>query len=217
MRELLAHGAEEVVRLSGTQSGRSEESLLVALASLNGTPCVTVGQDRSVAVPHRHLGPAALRSAQRGMRLAEQLRLPLVCVIDTPGADLSVAAEEGGLGAEIARCLAELVSLTTPSVSVLLGEGTGGGALALLPAQRVVAAANAWLAPLSPEGASAILHRTADRAPEMARRQRIRAADLLADGIVHVVVPEEPPAHEDPAGFSRRIAAECARQLATQS
>src|SRR3712207_9255745 len=90
------------------------------------------------------------------MRLAAELRLPLVTLIDTPGAALSKEAEEGGLAGEIARCLHDLVVLRAPTLSVLLGQGTGGGALALVPADRVLAAANGWLGPLPPEGASAI-------------------------------------------------------------
>lgn len=151
------------------------------------------------------------------MRLAQEPGLPLVCVIDTPGADLSTGAEEGGLAGEIARCLAQMVQLTVPTVSVLLGQGTGGGALALLPTRRVIAAGNAWLSPLSSEGASVIMHGSPDLAAPVARRQRVRAIDLLADGTVHAVVAEQVPAHEDPAGFVRRIAHECVRQIQAQS
>ncbi|WP_169945734.1 carboxyl transferase domain-containing protein [Microbispora sp. H11081] len=216
VRELLRHAADDVLPLHGTQSGETDDALLLALTSFSGTSCVLVGQDRRTQSQHRPLGPAALRGARRGMRLAQELRLPLICVIDTPGADLSAAAEEGALAGEIARCLAEMVELTVPTVSVLLGEGTGGGALALLPSRRVIAAANAWLSPLPPEGASAILHGGPDLAPQVARRQRVRAADLLADGVVHAVVPEPVPAHADPAGFARRVAAECLRQIESQ-
>ena len=85
-------------------------------------------------------------------------------VIDTPGAALSAEAEEGGLAGEIARCLADLVTLDAPTLCLMLGEGNGGGALALLPADRVIAAQHAWLSPLPPEGASAIVHRDVDHA-----------------------------------------------------
>ena len=94
-------------------------------------------------------------------------------MIDTPGAEISPAAEEGGLAREIAECLAAMSALRVPSLSLLLGEGSGGGALALLPADRVVAAEHAWLAPIQPEGASAILHRTTGRARELAAAQAI--------------------------------------------
>src|SRR5918998_6349506 len=93
-------------------------------------------------------GRGALREARRGMRLAAELHLPLLTLIDTPGAALSTEAEEGGLAGEIARCLQDLVMLRAPTLAVLLGQGTGGGALALVPADRVLAAANGWLGPL---------------------------------------------------------------------
>lgn len=154
-----------------------------------------------------------MRQAQRGMRLADSLRLPLVAVIDTPGADLSREAEEGALAGEIARCIAAMTTLTVPSVSVLLGQGCGGAALALLPADRVVAAEHAWLSALPLEGASAIVHRDTDHAPDMAARQHIGTPDLLAEGIVHRVVPEPSDVHRDAAAFARAIAAACAEQL----
>ncbi|PJJ54382.1 acetyl-CoA carboxylase carboxyl transferase subunit beta [Mumia flava] len=216
VRELLRYAAADVVPLDGTPAGGPESAVLTALVDLGGTSCVLVGQDRKAEALGRPLDPAALRRAGRAMELAEELRLPLVCVIDTAGADLSVASEEGGLAGEIAACLARMVALSVPSVSVLLGEGCGGGALALLPAGRVVAGEYAWLSPLPPEGASAILYRTTDRAAEMARRHQIRAVDLAATGIVDAVVPEQPAAHEDPAAYCRAIAAAVVAQLAAQ-
>jgi acetyl-CoA carboxylase alpha subunit len=91
---------------------------------------------------------------------------------------------------EIARCLLTLISLPVPTISVLLGQGTGGAALALLPADRVLAAQHAWLAPLAPEGASVIVHKDTAHAPELTARQGIRAADLAADGVVDRIVAE---------------------------
>ena len=132
--------------------------------------------------------------------------LPLVTVVDTPGAALSKEAEEGGLAGEIARCLAELVTLAAPTLCVLLGQGTGGGALALLPTDRVLCAEHAWLSPLPPEGASAIIHRTVEKAPEMAAAQGVRSRDLLAAGIVDRIVAERPDAADEPEAFLRRLA-----------
>ncbi|GAA1706898.1 carboxyl transferase domain-containing protein [Kribbella yunnanensis] len=215
-RELLAHVASDVVPLHGTQAGEADSGLLTVVASIRGISCLVIAQDRRAQALKGPLGPASLRAARRGMQLAEQLRLPLVSLIDTPGADLSAEAEEGALAPEIARCLADMVQLSVPTVAVLMGEGCGGGALALLPARRVVAARNAWLSPLPPEGASAILYGTADRAAEMARRQRVRADDLAEIGIVHAVVDESSPAHLDPERFLDALADEVIRQFAWQ-
>ena len=205
VRRLLRVAASDVVPLSGTAQGELDPGLLLALARFGGAPCVVLGQDRrgqSVSAP---LGPAALREARRGMHLARELRLPLVTVIDTPGAALSQAAEQGGLAGEIARCLAELVTLAAPTLSVLLGQGSGGGALALMPADRVIAAQHAWLSPLPPEGASAIVHRDLDHAAQMADEQGVRSLDLLADGIVDRIVAERPDAADEPEAFCARL------------
>ena len=204
VRELLRYAADDVIPLNGTGFGESDKGVMLALASFGGRPCVLVGQDRRYQVSES-MGPAALREARRGMRMATELGLPLVTVIDTPGADLSPNAEEGALAGEIARCIADMTSLTVPSVSVLLGEGTGGGALALLPARRVIAAGNAWLSPLPPEGASAIVFKDTDHAPLLAARQRVGARQMLEDGLVDVIVAESPAAHEDPEAFAAAI------------
>ncbi|MFH8368133.1 carboxyl transferase domain-containing protein [Streptomyces sp. NPDC018031] len=199
VRDLLRAAAEDVTPLSGTGAGEHDPGLLLALARVGGTPCVVLGHDRHPADgPGQALGPAGLRTARRGMRIAAELGLPLLTVVDTAGAALSREAEEGGLAGEIARCLADMVALPAPTLCLLLGQGAGGAALALLPADRVLAARHAWLSPLPPEGASAILYRTTARAYEIAGRQGVRSADLAAHGIVDRIIEEdEPPGAAD--------------------
>ncbi len=214
VRRFLKYAATDVVPLNGTGQGEAEAGLLLALVRFGDTPCVLLAQDRRGQTETHPLGPAALREARRGMRLAAELHLPLVTLIDTPGAALSVEAEEGGLAGEIARSLADLVTLRAPTLSLMLGQGTGGGALALLPADRVVAAQHAWLSPLPPEGASAIVHRDTDHAAEMARAQRVRSLDLQAEGIVDVIVPELPDAADEPEEFCRRVGEVLRHELA---
>ncbi|MFI7669836.1 carboxyl transferase domain-containing protein [Nocardia sp. NPDC049526] len=212
IRDLLRHVTQRVP-LSGTGQGESDRTMVHALARFRGQPCIVFGHDRAGQQGEHTMGPAALREARRSMALAQELRLPLVLVIDTVGAALSKEAEERGLAPEIARCIADLVTLDTPTVSVLLGQGTGGGALALLPADRVLAATHGWLAPLPPEGASAIVYRDTDHAPELADAQGIRATDLLADGVVDRIVPEFPDAADEPVDFARRMVAAIAEEL----
>jgi acetyl-CoA carboxylase carboxyl transferase subunit beta len=213
VRELLRYGAADVTPLSGTGQGEAGRGLTLALARFGGAPCVLVGQDRHSQRAGHPLGPDGLRVARRGMGLAAELGLPLVTVVDTPGAVLSAEAEEGGLAGEIARCLADLMTLAAPTLCLLMGEGTGGAALALLPADRVLAARHGWLAPLPPEGASVIVHRTPSRAAEMAASQGVRSADLLRDGLVDAVVDERPDAADEPEEFCRRAAAAIEREL----
>lgn len=206
---LLRHGTTERVLLSGTGLGEAATTML-ALARFGGQPAVVLGQQRVVG---GLVGPAALQEARRGMALAAGLKLPLVLIIDTAGPALSAEAEQGGLAGEIAGCLADLVTLDTPTVSVLLGQGSGGPALAMVPADRVLAALHGWLAPLPPEGASAIVYRDVDHAPELAATQGIRSADLLRNGIVDAIVPEHPDAAEEPETFTRRLSDTIAVEL----
>ncbi len=204
---LLRHGATEKVLLSGTGQGHAT---LLALVRFCGQPAVVLGQKRTAST----VGPEALREARRGMALAAGLRLPLVLVIDTAGPALTAEAEQEGLAGEIALCLADLVTLQTPTVSVLLGQGSGGPALAMVPADRVLAALHGWLAPLPPEGASAIVYRDTLHAAELAAAQGIRSADLLASGIVDAIVPERPDAADEPIDFAKRLSNAIAGQLA---
>ncbi len=214
VRGLLRHAASDVVPLNGTGQGEADPGLLIALARFGNAPCVFLGQDRRGQTTDHPMGPGALREARRGMRLASELGLPLVTVIDTQGAALSADAENGGLAGEIARSLADLVTLKAPTLCLMLGEGNGGGALAFLPADRVVAAQHAWLSPLPPEGASAIVYRDLDHAPEMAAAQKVRALDLYRSGIVDRIVAEKPDAADEPEAFCRRVGAVLEHELA---
>jgi acetyl-CoA carboxylase beta subunit len=211
VRDLLRHGATGTLRLRGTDEGEFDDTVLLALTRIDGQPCVLVGQDRTRQTADQAMGPGALREARRAMSLAEELRLPLVTVIDTPGAELSQRAEEGAIAGEIARCIGTLTSMTVPTLSVLLGQGCGGGALALLPADTVIAAEHAWLSPLPPEGASVIVHGDPGHAPEMAEAQLVGAAELLAGGTVQRVIPEVDG--ESPQDLAVAIAAEIGAQL----
>lgn len=211
VREVLRYGSDATLRLQGTEKGERDSAMIVAMARIDGQPCIVIGQDRTTQTRFKPMGPAALREARRGMRLANELRLPLVSFIDTPGAELSPEAEQGAIAGEIARCISWMSTMRVPTVSVILGQGCGGGALALLPADVVIAAENAWLSPLPPEGASAIVHGDLDHAAEMAEAQRVSAIDLYENGTVHHIVAE--PEGDTPELLARAIAAEVGSQL----
>lgn len=216
VRELLV-AAADVTELFGTGEGEHSDAVVLALAKFDSQPCLLIGQDRAAQAAGSGLTPAALRTARRGIRIASELGLPIVTVIDTVGAELSVAAEQSALAGEIARCLAELTTVAVPTVSVLLGMGCGGGALAFLPADRVLAAHRAWLSPLPLEGASVIRYRTPDRAPQLAREQQVGAASLAAHGIVDCVIAENLDAADEPTEFMARLVAMLGRELAVLS
>ena len=189
--ELLAACSAELVHIRGDGSGGEDDpACIAALARIAGKPCVVVAQDRSVGASGARLGAPGYRKAQRAMRIAAELGLPLVTVVDTPGVEQSRTAEEGGLSAEIARCLYQMTGQPTPTLSVLLGEGAGGGALALFPADRVICAEHAWLLPIAPEGASAIVYRSVDQAAKLAGAQGGASWDLKRFGLVDTIVSE---------------------------
>ncbi|WP_061962739.1 carboxyl transferase domain-containing protein [Demequina aurantiaca] len=187
-RALIHHASTTYIPLSGTGRGDADPTVSLGLALVGGQGVAVLAQDKVAQTGTTRLGPGALRVVTRGIALAEELSLPLVTIIDTPGAALTPDAEEGGLAGQISRTLTGLVRAHVPVVCVLWGQGTGGAALAMLPADRVLAADHSWLAPLPPEGASALRYRTTDRAAEVARDQRVAAWHLHEDGIVDEVV-----------------------------
>jgi acyl-CoA carboxylase subunit beta len=206
--------ASDVTELRGDRAGHPDDpACLAALARVCDRPAVIVAQRRRPDGTPGAMNAAGYRKARRAMALAEELRLPLVTIVDTPGAELSAQAEHGGLAGEIAGCLADMAALPTPTLAVLLGEGGSGGALALLAADRVIAAEHASLAVISPEGASAILYRDTDHAPELAATQGGASWELHAHGIADAIVPEPEPAHEQPEAFLRHLEAALSAEL----
>ncbi|QDZ42192.1 carboxyl transferase domain-containing protein [Corynebacterium sp. sy039] len=189
---LAALGDDNIIALSGTESGLTSPAIRVLLSRIDDQCVVIIAQDRHAQPPHAHteLDSAALQCARRGIALAKQLNLPIITVVDTPGAELSASAEESGIARCIAATLGDLVSADVPTISLILGQGCGGGALALLPADRTLSMSNGWLSPLPPEGASAIVYRDSTHAPEMMDEQHVVAQALYKHGIVDEIIPE---------------------------
>jgi acetyl-CoA carboxylase carboxyl transferase beta subunit len=213
---VLAALAGDVTELRGDRAGHPDDpACLAALARVCGQSALVVGQRRRADGAPGAMNAAGYRKARRAMMLAAELRLPLVTIVDTPGAELSAAAEHGGLAGEIAGCLAEIAALPVPTLALLLGEGGSGGALALLAADRVLCAEHASLGVLAPEGASAILYRDLGHAAELAATQGGASWRLAAAGIADVVVPEPRPAHEALDAFVVRLGAIVAGELVT--
>ncbi|MGW5521123.1 carboxyl transferase domain-containing protein [Gordonia sp. NPDC003950] len=167
--------------------------IMLALSRFGVRTAVVVGQDADRQRTGEFIGPEHLRMVRRGLALARDLRIAVVTVIDTPGAQLSASAEEGGIAGEIARCTAELIALPAPTVSVLLGQGGGGAALSLFPADRRIATVDSWLSPLPPEGASLIVHRDIEHAAEMAAQQHVLSVDLARRSVIDTIVDAPSP------------------------
>ncbi|NES13049.1 MULTISPECIES: acetyl-CoA carboxylase carboxyltransferase subunit alpha [unclassified Micromonospora] len=194
------------VELHGDRLGADCPAVVGGLARLDGRPVMVIGHQKghtTAELVARNFGmasPAGHRKALRLMRLAARLGLPVVTLVDTPGADPGIGAEQQGQAAAIAENILALTVLPTPVIAVVTGEGGSGGALALAVADRVLMLEHAVYSVISPEGCAAILWPDSSAAPQAARALRLTAADLCRLGVVDEVVPEpRPAAHGDPA------------------
>ena len=184
------------IELHGDRVFGDDPALIAGLGDIGGIPCVILAQERGRSDEeraHRNGGqmhPEGYRKAARLMRLGAVLGLPIVSLIDTPGAALDYASEERGLASSISTCLANLSVAPVPVVSAIIGEGGSGGALALGVADRILMQENAIYSVIAPEGAAAILYRSAAHAHEVAGALKLTAYDCQQLGVVDVLVPE---------------------------
>lgn len=196
--EYIAQMTTGFVELHGDRQGGDDPAMVGGLAEMDGITVMLIGHERGStpelqAVHHRGMaGPDGYRKALRLMRLAAKFRIPVVTLIDTPGADPSYESEHRGIAQALANNLAQMAVLPTPIVSVIIGEGGSGGALALGVADRVLMLEHAIYSVISPEGAAAILYRDAGKAESLSGALKITAHDLLRLGVIDAVVPEPP-------------------------
>ncbi len=193
------------VELHGDRSSGDDPAVVAGLAELDGQTVFVVAQERGRTPEEQQLRrrgmamPEGFRKASRVMQLARKFSVPLVTLVDTPGAHPGPESEQRGIAIAIADCLSTAIALPVPTVAVVIGEGGSGGALALATADRVLMLEHAVYSVISPEGAAAILYRNAGRAPEVAEALRLTSADLVRLGVADRIVPEPPGgAHADP-------------------
>ncbi len=203
-RELLHLVFDDVVELHGDRVGQDDDSVVAAIARLAGRVVVVVAQERRSANGGRTRA-SGYRKAQRAFTLAERFSLPLITLVDTPGAATDAHAEASGITAAVAESLARLGRLRTQVVNVVVGEGGSGGALALSMGDRLLMLENAIFSVIGPEAASTILYRDADHARELAARLKLTAADLLRLRIVDRVLTEQPAGHEAPDAMAAML------------
>jgi acetyl-CoA carboxylase alpha subunit/acetyl-CoA carboxylase beta subunit len=170
-----------------------DPAIRAGLASLGGARLVVIAMDRHARAGGAQLGPGAYRTAQRAIALAGRLGLPLLTLIDTPGAQPGPDAEAADIGGEIARTLRAMSEVPVVSVAFCVGEGGSGGAMALAHADRLLLLSDAVFPVIAPEAAAVILDRDAARAPELARTLGIRAQDLRRLGLADALVDARPP------------------------
>ncbi|HEV3097439.1 MAG TPA: 50S ribosomal protein L32 [Candidatus Dormibacteraeota bacterium] len=194
----LAHAVfSEIFELHGDRQGDDDDSVMAAIGRLGVRSVVIVAQDRH-SLSLGRTRASGYRKAQRAYTLAERFRLPLITLVDTPGAATDAEAEAAGITGAIAESLARLARLRTPVVNVVVGEGGSGGALALSVGDRLLMQENAIFSVIGPEAASAILYHDAEHAQELATRLKLTAADLVELRLVDRILPEQPAGHEAP-------------------
>ena len=211
-KDYIAGMADEFVPLAGDRAYGEDPAIVGGFAKIGGRKVMLIGHEKGEDTASRlkhNFGmakPEGYRKAIRLMRLADRFGLPVVTLVDTPGAFPGVEAEERGQAEAIARSTEECLELKVPIVAAIVGEGGSGGAVAIATANRVLMFEHAIYSVISPEGCASILWRTADKAADAAEAMRITANDLAALGVVDRIVPE-------PVGGAHRDSAEAIATL----
>lgn len=203
---------DDFVELHGDRRFGDDYALIGGLACFAGQTVMVLGHQKGADTREnlrRNFGmprPEGYRKAQRLFKHAEKFALPVLCFIDTPGADPSMSSEERGQANAIAESILTMAQLRVPIIATLIGEGGSGGAVALGVADRLLMLEHAVYSTASPEGSAAILWRDSSKAPDAARVMKITAQDQLAFGIADGVIAEpEGGAHTDAATMVARV------------
>lgn len=194
---------DEFIEFHGDRCFKDDGAIVGGIAMFHGMPVTVIGQQKGKNTKdniRRNFGmpsPDGYRKALRLMKQAETFGRPIICFVDTPGAFCGLEAEERGQGEAIAKNLFEMSALKVPVLSIVIGEGGSGGALAMAVANEVWMMENAIYSILSPEGFASILYKDSKKAPEAARVMKVTAADLKELGLIERIIPEEEPANTD--------------------
>ncbi len=201
---------DDFVELHGDRQYRDDRAMIGGPARFERTSVMILGHQKGRDTRdnlERNFGmarPEGYRKALRLMRLGARFQMPLVTFVDTPGADPGPSSEEHGQAFAIAECIQELTSYPAPVISIVIGEGGSGGALAIGVADRILMLENAIYSVASPEASASILWKDAGQASAAAEAMRISASDLLGLGLINRIISEEQPAHIDnPSAFAR--------------
>lgn len=194
---------KDFIEFHGDRCYGDDGAIVGGIATLGGKPVTVIAQQKGKSTKEniiRNFGmpsPEGYRKALRLMKEAERFRRPIICFVDTPGAFCGIGAEERGQGEAIARNLYEMSGLTVPVLSIVIGEGGSGGALAMALSNEVYMMENATYSILSPEGFASILWKDSKRADEASEVMKITAADLLELKVIEKVIPEVRPVGEE--------------------
>jgi len=206
--------------ICGDRHFGDDKAIVTGFGHFKGKPVAIVGQqkgkdtkenlERNFGMPH----PEGYRKAMRLMRLAEKFHLPVVILIDTPGAYPGIGAEERGQAEAIARNIMDMSTLKTPILCCVIGEGASGGALGVGVGDVILMLENAWYCVISPEGCAAILWRDQAMAPEAAAASKLTAQDLLQLQVIDEIIPEPlGGAHRNPEEAAHNVKRALERHL----
>lgn len=194
---------DNFIEFHGDRYFGDDGAIIGGIATIDGIPVTVIGQQKGKTTKEnikRNFGmpsPEGYRKALRLMKQADAFHRPIICFVDTPGAFCGIEAEERGQGEAIARNLFEMADLKVPVLSVVIGEGGSGGALAMAVANEVWMLENSIYSILSPEGFASILWKDSKRADEAAEVMKITAGDLLERGLIERIIPEEKPVSKE--------------------
>lgn len=209
--EFINHIFDDFIELHGDRGYHDDKAIVGGIAFLENKPVTVIGMqkgknmeenlERNFGQPH----PEGYRKALRLMKQAEKFNRPIITFVNTAGAYCGLEAEERGQGEAIARNLLELANLKVPTISIIIGEGGSGGAIALALADRVWMLENSIYDVLSPEGFASILWKDAKRAKEAAEVMKITAHDLLELGVIEKIIKEADGGAQNDFGFTANL------------
>ena len=203
IHEFIDHVFDEFVEMRGDRYFKDDQAIVGGIGMFNNMPVTIIGHQKGRSIDENlkcQFGMASPEGYRKGMRLmkqAEKFHRPVICFVDTPGAFCGMEAEERGQGEAIARNLYEMSALKVPVLSIVIGEGGSGGALALAVADEVWMMENAVYSVLSPEGFASILWKDSKRASEAAGVMRLTAADLKELKVIEEIICEPEVYRED--------------------
>jgi acetyl-CoA carboxylase carboxyl transferase subunit alpha len=220
--QLVAGLFDDFMPISGDREFADDQAILGGFATFAGRSVIVIGhakgEDTQARLRHNFgmAKPEGYRKAIRLMDLADRFDLPVVTLVDTPGAFPGIEAEERGQAEAIARSTEKCLSIGVPMVAIIVGEGGSGGAVALAAANRVLMMEHAVYSVISPEGCASILWRSSDNVAEAARAMKITAGELLRLNVIDQIIYEPfGGAHRDPELATNRIAAALSEALAS--
>ena len=187
---------DDFIELHGDKAFADDHAVVAGIGTIGTHRVAIIGQQKGRNTKenlHRNFGmmkPEGYRKALRVMKMAEKFNLPIVTLIDTPGADPGIAAEERGQGYAIANNLIEMASINTQILSVVIGEGASGGALGIGLCDKMLMLENTWFSVISPEGCASILWKDSSKAPEAAEALKLRPKDLMEHDICNMIIHE---------------------------